>query len=209
MKKVIDFATNLVGIAKGYLNKFKLYLIAFIVLLLISAFFTVKILIKENKAHEKEIIRLENNQFQTLSDNLQQTELTLKQNEVIGRIKKERDSLALIVKVKPKQITKIITIDNSTHDTTRVPVEINLLDKNTWMLIDSGECFKYVSKLILEGSDIIGERQLFEYNNKTIQTFYKMRPYKFLFIRFGRWQYKQVIDSKCGEQSIKTINFVK
>jgi hypothetical protein len=63
--------------------------------------------------------------------------------------------------------------------------------------------------LILEGSEIKGERQLFEYNNKTVQTFYKVRPHKILFIRFGKWVYKQKIDSECGEVSIQTINFTK
>jgi hypothetical protein len=200
---------TILSLIAGFFSKFKYYLYGLIALILIAGFFTIKYLVKENQRYRSDNYRLESNQFQILSDATQQTELYLKQKEVTGRIKRERDSLALIVKVKPKFITKVITIDNSTHDTTKVPVPVNIIDKNVWMLRDSGACFKYASKLILEGSEIKGERQLFEYNNKTVQTFYKQRPHKFLGIRFGKWQYKQRIEAQCGETKIETISFLK
>jgi len=200
---------KILSLITSFFTKFKFYLYGLVILILVAGFFTIKYLVKENQKYRSDNYRLESNQFQILSDATQQTELYLKQKEVTGRIKKERDSLALIVKVKPKFIEKIITIDNSTHDTIPVSVPVNNIDKNVWMLRDSSKCWKYASKLILEGSEIKGERQLFEYNNKTVQTFYKVRPHKILFIRFGKWVYKQKIDSECGEVSIQTINFTK
>ena len=201
--------SNILSLITGFLNKFKLYLYGFVILILVAGFFTIKYLVKENQKYRSDNYRLESNQFQILSDATQQTELYLKQKEVTGKIKRERDSLALIVKVKPKFIEKIITIDNSTHDTIPVLVPAKITGKNEWEIRDSIKCLKIVYNAKLKGDSLITKRELLEYNNKTIQTFYKVRPHKFLCIRFGKWVYKQKIDSECGEVSIQTINFTK
>jgi hypothetical protein len=200
---------KLLNILTGFFAKFKYYLYGLVALILVAGFFTIKYLVKENQKYRTDNYRLESNQFQILSDATQQTELYLKQKEVTGRIKRERDSLALIVNVKPKQITKVITIDNSIHDTIPVPVPVNIIDKNEWEIRDSTECLKIVYNAKLKGDSLITNRELLEYDNKTVQTFYKQRPHKFLCIRFGKWQYKQKIEAQCGETKIETINFTK
>lgn len=189
--------------------KIKWYLIGALILFFFILVTTVKI------QHNKIIrIRIENkrlstNQDQLLAENLQIKNLNLKKDEVTGRLKRERDSLAAALKIKPKQIDKIIYIDNSTHDTVKVPVLVEIMAKGEWLLRDSSRCFKYASKLVLEGDSLIGERQLFEYNNRTIQTFYKKRPHKCWFIQYGRWQYLQKIDSECGDVKFQSFTFLK
>jgi hypothetical protein len=185
------------------------YLLGAVILFLIAAVVTVNLQAKKIKRIEADNFRLEGNQFALMSDARQQTNLYLNEKEVTGRMKKERDSLAKSLNIKPRQLQKIIYIDNSTHDTVKVPVPVTITGKNEWLLQDSGQCFKYASKLILKGDSLKGERQLFEYNNQTTQVFYKQRPHKFLFFRFGKWVYKSKIESECGETIIKTFNFTK
>ncbi len=189
--------------------KLKIYLIIGAVLFLIAAVVTVNIQSKIIKKRNSEISRLESNNYQLMSDARQQTNLYLTEREVTGKLKRERDSLALSLKIKPKQIQKIIYLDNSTHDTIKVPVPVNIISKYEWMLTDSTACLKYASKLILEGDSIKAERQYLEYDNRITQTFYKQRPHKFLFIKYGKWVYKQKIDAICGNSTIQTFNFSK
>jgi hypothetical protein len=202
MKAILSLIT-------GFFTKFKLYLYGLIVLILIAGFFTIKYLVKENQKYRSDNYRLETNQLQILSDATQQTELYLKQKEVTGKIKRERDSLALIVKVKPKQVTKIVVIDNSIHDTVRVDVPVNIIGKNEWKIRDSTKCLKIVYNAKLIGDSLFVKRELLEYDNNPVQIFYRERPHKFLFIKFGKWQYKQVTKTKCEEPKTEIINFTK
>lgn len=187
----------------------KKYLILIAILFVITCVVTINLQSKKIKRQKENIERIESNNFQLLSDSRQQTELFLKEKEVTGRIKRERDSLALIIKIKPKFITKIVTIDNSIHDTIPVPVPVKITGKNEWMIRDSTECLKIVYNAKLTEDSLIVKREFLEYDNNPIQVFYRERPHKFLFIKFGKWQYKQVVKTKCEEPRIETINFVK
>lgn len=191
------------------ISKIKWYLIGALIVFFFILVTTIKI--QHNKIIRMRIenTRLATNQYQLLTENLQITNLNLKKDEVTGRLKRERDSLAAALKIKPKQIDKINYIDNSTHDTVKVPVSVTIMSKTEWMLRDSTKCWKYASKLVLKGDSIIGERQLFEYNNRTTQTFYKKRLHKCWFIRYGRWQYLQKIDSECGDVKFQSFTFLK
>jgi hypothetical protein len=187
----------------------KTYLILAGIILFLALFSTIKILHNSNLKLKSENARIEGNQFALLSDNQNKVNLFLKEKEVTGQLKKERDSLAKELKIKPKQITDIITIDNSTHDTLKVTIPVYITTKNEWLLKDSTRCLKYASKLILKGDSIKAERQYFEYNNKITEVFYKIRPHRFLFIRYGKWQFKEKISSTCGTVQEKDITFTK
>jgi len=191
------------------LKKVKTGLIIFAVLFLAGAVVTVNIQTKKIKRLKSENTRLDNNNYQLMSDNRKQTNLVLKEKEVTGKLKKERDSLAKSLQIKPKQIEKIIYLDNSTHDTVKVPVPVTITGKNEWLLRDSTKCLKIVYNVKLKGDSLIAERQLLEDNNRIIETFYRIRPHKFLFIKYGKWVYRQKIDSECGETTEKIFTFIK
>lgn len=163
-----------------------------------------KIIARQNE----KIARLTENMNQVMDENVNQTTLILARDEVIGQVKRVRDSLAKALKIKPKWIEKIVIIDNSIHDTVKVPVFVTKLYENVWMLRDSTECFKYVSKLILKGDLLKAERQLLECDNSITQAFYKTAP-RFWFIRTGKWKYLQKDSSRCGETRTKSITFIK
>jgi hypothetical protein len=191
------------------MQKLKPYLIIVLIVIFTLICGTVKYQFNIIRNRNAEIARLLDNELQLLAENLQITNLNLKNSEVTGKLKKERDSLAIILKINPKQIQKIITIDNSIHDTIKVPIPVSILSKNEWLLRDSSKCFKYVSKLVLEGDSIKATRLLYESDNTTVQTFYKKRPYKVWFIRYGKWLYLQKINSDCGDVKFHSFTFLK
>lgn len=183
-------------------------------ILILAAFFvaavvTANIQAKRIKALKSDNARLDNNNYQLMAENRTQTNLFLMQKEVMGKLKAERDSLSKALKIRPKQIEKIIYIDNSTHDTIKinVPVVISGLDK--WKITDGNECFKWAANALKQGDSLKVERTLFEYDNRITQTFYRERPHKFLFIKYGKWINKQRIEATCGDTKIQTFNFIK
>jgi hypothetical protein len=195
---------------KGLIPKnIKTYLILAAVLFVSGLMATIKIQYNSNVKLKNENTRIEGNQFALLSDDQTQVNLVLKQKEINGKLKFTVDSLAKELKIKVKQIEKVVTIENTIHDTLNVPVPVYITSKNEWLLRDSSACFKYASKLILKGDSIEAIRQYFEYDNKTIEIFYKIRPHKFLFIKYGKWQYKEKISATCGIVQEKEIQFVK
>jgi hypothetical protein len=191
------------------MKNLKLYFYAFVALFLIGAVVTINIQKNKIEKRDAEIDRITRNNYELMNDRDNQVELVLKEKEVSGKIKIERDSLAVLYSIKPKFITKIVTIDNYTRDTVKIEVPVTIIGKDTWNITDSGNCFKWAGNALKIGDSLKVERTLFEYNNKTTQTFYKKRPYKFLFIKYGKWDYVQKIDSECGENKIQNITFTK
>jgi hypothetical protein len=191
------------------LKNIKLWLIGFAILFLAGAVVTVNIQAKKIKKQKAEIERIANNNYQLMADNLNITNLNLKDNEVIGRLRFAKDSLAKALKIKPNQVERIIYIDNSTHDTVKVPVFAEITGLNRWKITDQGECFKWAGNAFKQGDSLKVQRTLFEYNNRTTQVFWKQRPHKFLFIKYGTWQYSQKIESDCGQTTLQSFTFLK
>lgn len=191
------------------MSKIKTYLIIAAFLFLAAAVITVNVQAKKLIKLRADNFRLEGNQFSLMSDARQQTNLYLKEHEVTGRLKRSRDSLAAALKVKPKQIEKIVYIDNSTHDTIPKEVPVYMTGTGGWKITDGNDCFKWSANAFLRGDSLKVERILFENNNRITQTFYRKRPYRFLFIKYGKWNYLQKISSTCGSSTIETFNFSK
>jgi len=190
------------------LKKVKTGLIIFAVLFLAGAVVTVNIQTKKIKRLKSENTRLDNNNYQLMSDNRKQTNLVLKEKEVTGKLKKERDSLAKSLQIKPKQIEKIITIQNIVHDTVKISVPVEIVSKGVWNISDSDKCFQWHAKAVLKGDSLNINRTLFFYNNKTIEVFWQKRPFNFLFIHLGKPKNYQQISSECGEVIIKSFQFI-
>jgi hypothetical protein len=191
------------------LSKIKTYLMIGAILIIAAAFVTVNIQAKKIKALKADNSRLSINNSQLLTDSLQQMTITLRQKEITGRLKIERDSLAAVIRIKPKQIDHIVYLNNFYTDTVKIEIPAMITGKNEWHIRDSTKCLKVAYKAKLDGDSLNVIRELLSYNNKTTQTFYKKRPHKFLFIRWGRWQYLQKIDSECGEVKYQNFIFIK
>jgi hypothetical protein len=153
--------------------------------------------------------RIEANNLQLMSDARQQSTLYLKEKEVTGQLKRDRDSLAKALKIKPKQIEKIVTVTNTIIDTVKISVPVTIEGVDKWKIRDKGDCFKWQGNAFKQGDSLRVERTAFEYSNKTTETFYRERPHKFLFLRFGKWVYKEKIDSQCGSSTEKVFNFIR
>lgn len=191
------------------MKNIKLYLIGFAVLFLITAVVTVNIQAKKIKAQKAEIERVQANNMQLMAENRRQTTLFLTEKEITGKLSHERDSLAKALKIRVKEITKIVYVDVITRDTIKVPVYVTIAGKDIWKIADAGECFKWSGNAFKTGDSLKVERTLFEYSNRTTEVYYKQRPFKFLFIRWGKWVYKADIKSECGNPVQKTINFIR
>jgi hypothetical protein len=190
------------------MKRVKWILIILAVVIIAGAFVTVNIQAKKIKRQEDKISRLILNMEQLLQETVRQSVLIIAQDEVTGRVKHERDSLAKALKIKPKWIEKTITITNTIHDTVKVPLLVTNPYKNVWILRDSTECFKYASKLIIEGNDVRANRELLEIDNTIVPVFYKDAPH-FWFIRTGKWKYLFEVKSKCGVNKTEVITFIK
>lgn len=188
------------------LKKFKVYIILIVLILILSGvnYYQKKAIDRKNLKIE----RLTGNVDQLLNENADYTTLNLTLKELDKRRSKEVDSLAKLLKVKPRWIEKTITITNTIRDTVKVPVLVTNPYKNVWILRDSTECFKYASKLIIDGSVISANRELLEIDNTIIPVFYKDAPHIW-FIRTGKWRYLFEVKSKCGVNKTETITFVK
>lgn len=188
--------------------KIKSILIALVVIFVTGLLLKVRIQAGKIDRLETDNTRLDSNIRNLLYENIQITNLVLSQKEVTGKVKRERDSLAKELEVKPKQITKVVTITNTVHDTIKESIPVYITGQDTWQIADSGECWKWAANAFKQGDSLKVERTLFEYNNKTTQTFYKKAPHIW-FIRIGKWRYLQRISSNCGEPKLQSIEFIK
>ena len=187
----------------------RVIIIGVIILLFFGMGVTINIQVQSIKRLRADNIRMNQNIDQLMQDNAQQTILILTEKEVTGKIKRERDSLAKALQIRPKQIEKIVYIDNSTHDTIRINVPAIITGQDTWKIQDSTKCFKWAANAFKQGNELKITRTLFEYDNRITQTFYRKRPYQFLFIKYGKWQNLQKIESDCGENTVKQFTFIK
>lgn len=190
------------------LKNLKTYMIIAALIFIAAAVIGFNLQMKKIAKQKQEIERLKNNNSQLLADGIQIQNLILKQKEVTGRIKRERDSLAAVVKVKPKYIEKIITIDNTVFDTLKVTVPVYNAGPYTWKIEDGNKCFKWAAIAYRKGDSLKVQRTLFQFNNRTVQTFWKKAP-RFIGIRVGKWKYYQKIDAECGDVKYQAITFEK
>ena len=191
------------------LTKFKWYLIAAGVLALISFTVWFNILLKRNETLRLENTRLQDNQNQLIArtSNYEKLVLTYKEAERQNIIR--IDSLAKLVKVKPKEIIKIVEKVIIQTDTVDRLIQVNIIGKDTWKLSDGDKCFLWqgIAKLIDDSLNVT--RTLFKYENKTDDIFWERRKHKFLWFRFGKKETFQESKSQCGESFTREIQISK
>ena len=196
-------------VIKPIMKNIKLILTGIAVLFLAAVVVTVKIQAKKIKAQKEEIARVQLNNMQLMGENRQKTTLVLRKDEINGKLKVTIDSLSKVLRIKPKQIERIITNTVIQKDTVIKKVPVYISGQNFWKIKDSGPCFKWQADAFILDDSLSVNRTLFFYNNKTTEVYFKERPFRFLFIKYGKWQFKQKIDSECGGISTKEIQFIK
>lgn len=180
---------------------------ALVVFLLILAFQAWRLQNQVDKAKE-EIKRLEDNQRQLLASRQQDIALLLTQKELTGKYLAERDSLAKVLKIRPKEVIKYVDriITEVTHDT--IEVEAEYLKDFTWRLSDGDKCWKWEADAQLNNLDLDVKRVLFEYKNKLSEVYWWQRR-KFIGLRIGRKDYFVRVLPECGEVHTKSIEIKK
>ena len=191
------------------MKNIKLILIGIAIFFVAITFVTANILYKNNQKLKKENERLENNNYALFSDNNANYVLWLKEKELTNKLTKDRDSIAKALKVKPKQIEKIVYISTTEKDTVVKEVPVQVIGKNQWSVSDTGKCFIWSGNVTLSDTILNVKRTSFSYQNDLTDVYYKKRPHKFLFIKYGKWKYEVSLTSKCGEPVRKEINFLK
>ena len=187
--------------------KIKLIATIVVTIFLASAVITVNILRKKNIELKADNTRLHQNQSLLMSDNIVIKNLRLKEIEISDQLRHERDSIAEALKIKPKQVEKIIYITTTQTDTVVKNVPIYVTGQDTWKIKDSGKCFVWQADVFLTNDSLNVNRTLFSYHNKIVHTFYRERPHKFWFIHWGKWQNIQKIDAKCGGVELNSFEF--
>ena len=158
---------------------------------------------------DSDIQRLSFNVSQLMSEKQRETTLFLKEKELTGTLSHQKDSLAKALKIRPKQIEKIVERVNIIHDTVRVLVEVERTGINSWHLVDQGKCYTWQGDVYLYNDSLTVWKSDFASRNKQMDVFWKERPKKFLFIRFGKLTNYHQSSTDCGEMTIKTFEFVK
>jgi len=187
------------------MNKIKLLINAAIVIVILAMIATINYQDKRIKRQADDIERLKYNIDNLLEENAKLVTINLKNEEITGIIKRQRDSLARELSLKPKQIIKYIDRNIIQHDTIVKIVQVDRLTDTTYYLIDKGECFRWEGLAIIENKELEVKRLLFDYNNEVIDVFFWKRTFPV----FGKKKYYQDVKQKCGENYTKEINFVK
>ena len=153
-----------------------------VILLLLSILF---ISFRINSRQVKEINRLENNFRQTQINNQQQVgQLLITQSEMKEYYEKElqlfRDSLNL----KPRQIVRWKEIKAVSTTDTVIDVKYDTIFRLP--IIEFNDSCLVINAVPIDSSryklDIVN-------NQHSYDTYFRKRPKKFLFIKFGRWEY--------------------
>lgn len=189
--------------------KIKTILTGVAIFLIMIFFATVKIQATKIKKLKEERARLELNYLNAVQDATNNSYFLLKEKELTKRQKEVNDSLAKALKIKPKNIEKIVYETVTVHDTVSLLVPVQYMSKNFWLIEDTGKCFVWKAEARLTDDSLSVKRTDFAYHNMTTEVFWRERARKFLFIKFGKFKNFQQKSSECGEVTTKTFEFVK
>ena len=181
------------------MNKIKLYLIIGAVLFVAASVVTVNVQSKIIKKRNETIDRLRYNESELLKDNDNLVRLELTQKELTGKLVRERDSLAGVLKVRPKTIEKIVIKEIKQIDTVTEFIPVIQKTDTSWAFSDVRDCFTYKGTFFVTPDSIYLQRNYFGYQNKIDEVYY----YKRKFPIFGKKRYYQESVAQC-DASVKT-----
>jgi hypothetical protein len=190
------------------MSKTKAIIYGVIVLLFFSMGVTIQVLSRKYKAEKADRERLWQNNLNLTAENKQYSKIVYTKDEFIQLLSDSLKTALKSLKIKPKEVTKIVYRYIIDIDTVDRPVFVDY-KKTHWMLSDTGKCFTWSAMAFLSDTTLKVTRTDFVYENQTTDYFYAVRPKKFLFIRYGKKIVKQITVPKCGESSEKVIEILK
>ena len=171
---------------------------------------------KQSRANRSEAIRWEHN-YKEVSDSVSRIQLTLR--EFKDQSTSREDSLLRKLRIKPKQVEKIIYIENKyinkdTNEVDLTPIHpIGTSPKMYMGFIKSIDC------LLIEGAVLTSDMNAeliftnITYTNEyTYIAYWKRRKWRLLGINtriFGKKQGELEVTSTCGATQVKEIDIIK
>lgn len=197
------------GHLKNKIMKLKVILAALAIFFVTGLFVKIKVLTIQNDKLQIDKSRLENNWYNSIQDANENREYFLKQKELSWQLKQERDELAEKLKIRPKEIEKIVKVETLIRDTVIKEIPVYPLI-NGWGFTDTiNKCTIYKGEVNFTDSVPSIKRTGFIEQNEITSTYYRKRPHKFLFIRYGKYVNSVLWESECGNPKVETFNFVK
>ncbi len=160
---------------------------------------------KTIRLQNEKIARLTDNIQQLIDDSVNQEVLYLTEKELSKAMKFERDSIAAVLNIRPKTITKYVEKVIYQRDTIVKFIPVVQKSDTTWSFTDNGECYVYKGTVFYTGDSVKVQKNDFIYTNEIIDTYFWKRKFPI----FGKKKYFQESFSKCGGVSNKEINIVR
>lgn len=190
------------------MSKVKLILLVAVIVLIAGLASGLQIFYKKYQDEKANRERLFNNNIQLSAENRTHLALIYTKDEfarvLSDSLKRALDSL----KIKPKQVTKIIYRTLTDIDTVDKLVFVDYR-KTHWLISDTGNCFVWSGMAFLSDTTLKVTRTDFKYENSLPELYWTERPHKFLFIKYGKRKVKHITSPKCGGISQETIIEVK
>ncbi len=165
-----------------------------------------------------ENIRFEFNQKQLLEETNQYKRLYVKKEEMVKSLTQKQDSLLKALKVKPKQVERIVESVHHEIDTTG-RTQLLAINDSLLQVIENNQireypfkdvegCFTFEGLVTIDNGLHLAVTKR-EYTNTSTEIAYIEREKKFLGIKYGRWRGKLYINNECGEDIVKELTVVK
>jgi len=197
-------------ISKLPLGKIKMSLAIAGVLAIVFLFLALQFANRKIENLEQDNDRLLANQTDLILDNINERKLVLNYRELVGSLKVRIENLADSLRLRPKEIIKVEYETIIEHDTIIRPVVTESIQKNTWIVTDTGKChiWEGIAELDTIEWELEAQRTKFEYNNTIESVYYRKRKHKFWFIHWGKWINYHKINPKCGEVRTEIFEFI-
>lgn len=190
------------------MKNIKLYIYAGIAILIIALAAWGSITHKKLVRARADNIRYEYNQQQLLDQAERYKRLAVTRAQLLEGMTVRQDSLIRALKIKPKQIERVVERHHYHIDTVPEIVYIAALKEGDYPFIDKSTCFTFGGSIkVTDSLQLTVDRR--EYHNRTTEIAYLEREKKILFIRYGPWRAKLHIDNECGEDLVKELTVVK
>jgi hypothetical protein len=194
------------------MNKIKLIGIITVIVFLIASVVTANVLIEKNRKLKAEILRVQTNNLQLMSENRENINLTLSFKEFKASMSTKIDSILKVAEIASKRVKTVTTINNYYIDSSRTIIRPDpVISKNDTLypFIDIKDCFsiKGFMQVVADKPELtIQERK---FNNEINVIVHNKRPHKIWFVRWGKREMKIEGVSDCGEVKIKQVNIIK
>lgn len=191
--------------------KLKTYLWIGAILFVVSSVVTANILIIQNRKLKAEVLRVQTNNMQLMSENLHNVKLDLSFKEFKQSMTRKVDSILKVAEIASKAV-KTVTITNNYYiDSSKTIIRPEPVISNndiTYPFIDTKDCFSIAGYMKVKDDrpELVIQKR--EFKNEVTIVGYEKRPHKFLFFKWGKKETFIESSSDCGKTDVRQINIV-